>query len=319
MSVSVAIVGEAKALTTKTEVAAGVTGGDFRTWKIIMNAVRSKLAKRVIAAGLAGIVTFSLGGCFANDIPNQRGTDGPTSVPQEYGDAVGSGTTFTDEYGSYEPLTVNRDSQIAQIRESGIDQSVYDAGYTNEDVQAAQYFASKMVVEQFLDSSALDTGAAGYAKWQSTVAPDYFYPDVAAALAPGAGSTNITINTSTLIAVPQLVRDGKPRISSVSLGVDRVYSENRGGVQFIGFEYSYNANYRASDASILDLTKKVTGLSEQDLISTLKPEIYDGAGENIYNAYGSINLGVKKQEDNTYKSAGASSYHYYDTQTYTKK
>lgn len=302
----------------KTGVIAGVPGGDLRTWKNIRSAVRSKIAKRVVAAGLAGVMIFSLAGCFANDVPNPHGPDGPTNVPQEYGDAAGNGTTVTDEYGTYEPLTVNPDSKSAQIREAGIDQTVYDAGYTNEDVQAAQYFASKMVVEQFLDSSALDTGAAGYANWQSTVAPEYFYPDVAASMAPGAGHTNLTINTSTLNAVPQLVRDGKPRISSVSLSVDRVYSENKGGIQFIGFEYSFNVDYRASDVSILDLSKKVTGLSEQDLASTLKPEIFDSAGENRYNAYGSINLGVKKQENNTYKSAGATSYYYYDTQTYTQ-
>ncbi|WP_129590501.1 hypothetical protein [Cryobacterium aureum] len=284
----------------ETEVEAGVTENSFRTWGNIMNGACSKRTKRVAGAGLVGVMAFSLVGCFpaigANFLnPNGPGTE---RTSQDYGDAAGSGTKVTDSLGEYETIELNSQSRLGSYDPIFVDPAAYTAGFTDADLAEAQSFGINYMIKEFISSTALDTGAAGYADWYSSKAPQYYSAEILNDPTTQNGTADTILTNATKVQIPQLIRDGKPRESFLTLGINVISTQTYNGAPYIDLSTAYEVDYRVSDQSAITFSAQVAGLSESDFLASELPKdsLKDGKGENIYSSDGLANVRLIKQD-----------------------
>jgi hypothetical protein len=307
------------------EIDKGVTGGNFHAWKNVMDTVKGKVARRVATASVVAGMTLSLAGCFAGGVNSPTTTPSdpssetptPTASSQAYGVAEGTGQKTTDKLGEYEHVTVPEDSPAYTYDPSVKDPSVEKFGFTDEDAASAQKFAVKVAVEQMFDSSALDTGVEGYNEWHANEAPKYFNQEMIAG-SDANSATDIVLNNRNPQSVPEMIRDGKPRVSNVTVSVNKIYADSYQGNNFIAVGLDYSVDYRVSDSSIIALSSTNSGMNETQLKDVLKDEVFDGQGENKFNSYGNSTVGLNKVDGNNWIINGVGNNFYYNGSAYTK-
>lgn len=229
---------------------------------------------------------------------------------------MGSGHTVTDALGTYETLKLNPKSTALVYNPSTDDGTVTPNGFVLRDVKSAQAYALNYMVTQYLDSSALDTGAAGYETWYKTQALKLYTTEIY----DSGDSTHknyLILNNGAAAAIPQLIRDKKPRGQDITLNVDTISGGVYNGTPYLKLDISYNVVYRASDAAILKLTEANTGKTTAALHYLLKDKVYDGKGENSYRSFGDVTLGLNKHGD-SWVISGFQSNSFPDAKDYMK-
>lgn len=298
-----------------------VNGGHFHAWKNLHNAVRSKLAKKLAAGGLVVGMSFSLVGCIANGNNDHPVTplNPPisTSAPASpsaasYGGVIGSGQQVKAADGTYETVIIDKDSPVYKYNNGqGNTPEMEAAGYSAEDGQASQKFVADYMVNEFVDSKALETKDQGYDEWYATSAKNYFTPNVYQELGANRGKGQVILgDLGSMNTMPNLIHDGKPREKSLNLNVMGFapYSDGQGN-KGIKYAVEYTAEYRVSDAEAAKFAGQHVNMTpEQFLQSDLaKPSVKDGKGENSYQAKGTANIVVTKDEQGAWKIIGFSS------------
>lgn len=298
-----------------------VNGGHFHAWKNLHNAVRSKLAKKLAAGGLVVGMSFSLVGCIANGNNDHPVTplNPPisTSAPASpsaasYGGVIGSGQQVKAADGTYETVIIDKDSPVYKYNNGqGNTPEMEAAGYSAEDGQASQKFVADYMVNEFVDSKALETKDQGYDEWYATSAKNYFTPNVYQELGANRGKGQVILgDLGSMNTIPNLIHDGKPREKSLNLNV-MGFAPYRDGQGNKGIKYAveYTAEYRVSDAEAAKFAGQHVNMTpEQFLQSDLaKPSVKDGKGENSYQAKGTANIVVTKDEQGAWKIIGFSS------------
>lgn len=276
-----------------------VNGGHFHAWKNLHRAVRSKMAKKIAAGGLAIGMSLSLVGCFANSNPNNSNTQPvvPTNAPSSYGLVIGSGEKVKTADGSYEKITVEKASPLYKFNNGeGIPDHLKAAGWTEDDAEQGQRLVVDYMVHEFVDSSALETGEAGYKEWHQTAAKKYYTGEVYNQAA-ASNSNAILGNFGGEDKLPPLIHDASPREKDLDLNVVgfKAY-DDEAGTKGILYSVKFDAGYRVNDTEAVKFAASHTGVSPEQFLNSAsaKPSLKDGKGENIYRAKGNAQVVVGK-------------------------
>jgi hypothetical protein len=167
------------------------------------------------------------------------------------GEAVGSGEIVTDSFGEYEKLILPEDSDLYEVDPAVVESTVAELGFSESDTSSAQRFAVDFILNEVLDSSALDTGVDGLAAWKASERAQFMAPEYEAELV--SEDTSVVISSgrndwrdgAEAVATP-LVRDGLPRATVVTMNVDMIYALEYEGVNHLAVGVSYQIYYRDS-------------------------------------------------------------------------
>lgn len=271
----------------------GVSGGVFHSWKNALGRVVDKIRKPFVAIAMAStlLVTAS---CSAGVTPGPtqpEETKAPTAAecvienPDELGDVVAA-DIVKDKNGEYCHVTVapNAKDGYMTIADSENAEILQKAGFTEEDAVKAQDTAYKIIVEETLDGSRLDTYDKSVSEWYNTTGKN-LVADEAQHFYEGAlkddGSNNLGLIVTDSFVAP-LVRDGGTRVSAVDLkttGIDLIEFE---GTNYIRVNVGYSAVYRSSDENIISTIQKNFPDKTVETIKAENPDLADDNPESNY-------------------------------------
>lgn len=249
------------------------------------------VARMATAVALASAAAFTLAGCATPASPASTAeTSAASPAPTE------------DKAGTYAELIFDSTSPAYTPDAEKLTQ-VTAFGWTADQVTAGHRLAVDYVVNEFLDSSALEGGDEAYRKWHANEAKNFISDTLHASTANGEG-TLVVGNIAGRFMVPELIHDGSPRLKDLNVGVTDTFSTGQNGQGPMGLVYTigYSGNYRVSDASAatfmsdysmkaLPAEKRLT--PEQFLASDLStPMLKDGAGENRMKISGIITVAL---------------------------
>lgn len=298
----------------KREVEQGVTGGQFHAWKNVTKEVRQKMVRRAAILGIAGSIAFGAAGCGvqANNVDTTPKPTTSTSAPANPsaeptasvdGDIVvvtkdGKAVVIKDQYGSYEKVGLNPDAALnKKVDPAIVDSSVKDAGWSDQDVLAGQKFISNFIASESIDSTALDTGEAGYKDWVAKNQAKYIAPEFQSFIQSDTSNNGALLNTQRGGEIAfQYARDGKPRVSSSNISMSKVVNVDSGSEHNLIFVGKYDAKYRASNKEVL-AAYIAKGYKKENVLQTL-PQLKDENGYVTVNGTMSYQYAVAKKDGN---------------------
>jgi len=298
----------------KREVEQGVTGGQFHAWKNVTKEVRQKMVRRAAILGIAGSIAFGAAGCGvqANNVETTPKPTTSTSAPANPtaeptasvdGDIVvvtkdGKAVVIKDQYGSYEKVGLNPDDALnKKVDPAIVDSSVKDAGWSDQDVLAGQKFISNFIASESIDSTALDTGEAGYKDWVAKNQAKYIAPEFQSFIQSDTSNNGALLNTQRGGEIAfQYARDGKPRVSSSNISMSKVVNVDSGSEHNLIFVGKYDAKYRASNKEVM-AAYIAKGYKKENVLQTL-PQLKDENGYVTVNGTMSYQYAVAKKDGN---------------------
>lgn len=143
----------------------GFTEAGFYTLKDMAKATLNKMKLGV--AGIALGATLTLSGCAGINPINSFTNIGKSQVYTSGTPELTEIESVEDEFGSYKRTTI-KDTSSVVLTTDGIQ--------NKEEGAAAKDFVVKFIVEETLDSIALDNEAQ-WDSWKTNVAPKYIHPD----------------------------------------------------------------------------------------------------------------------------------------------
>lgn len=258
-----------------------------------------RAARGVALAAAAVALSVSATGCSAitsitNSITNPSPSAGSFSGP-----VVGSGKQVKTADGSYETIMLPADSPVyASMNKIHMSAkpSPGAPAFTPQDYDSSQKFAADFIATQFLDSTALETGAAGLKDWIDNTAGKWLGPEAQQAVA--ANKSEILLGTYE--KMPAMIHDGKPRVKDATITITssepKMLYPGKPGVEY---KIHFSVGYRVSDheAAAFAGSKVSPGplTAEQFIASKFaKDQLKDGTGENILRDTGDATVGIAK-------------------------
>ena len=293
------------------DVANEVSGAHWHLWKNFPHRDKQKMRRPLAALGIATALSFALAACVGGVEPKNH-TSAPKAsqsasaapaVGNVLGDAIVLGKV-TDSFGTYESTTIDPKSGPMQYDPTKIDQSAFDKGFTKESIHSAQQYIVKFVSEQGLDSPAVDQQNTGWDDWKNKAASKYLLPSQSAsilnAVPPGFDRSLVVIDDPNN-AVPQLVRDGKPRIANQTTVITKISGLNDSSVgNYLWIEGKSIVNYRVSDAEAqksIMANKNNAGKTSAD-VKAEHPEFFDGKENVMFTTFTWVYAVVKDAQGN---------------------
>lgn len=280
----------------------------------------TRTARKLALVGLIAGMSASLVGCDAiNSVISSSSTSGGTN-------AVGSGEKIDTGTGSYEKLTVPKDSALYKVDEEAANAA--NIAFENDVVAAGQKLAIDFVLTETLDSSALEGGDAGYQSWVETTAPKYFSERAIRTFPPVEKANGILFgNIGGSASLPKLINDGGPRLKNATAKVTSYAHEsitdNPGSA--IKYTVEFSGDYRVSDSAAAEFSAFHSGTTpEQFLASDSATEaVKDGVGENVHRTTGTADIiisfsGVHEYELSALKILGYKMKADFDYSSYSK-
>lgn len=251
------------------------------------------MRSRALTAVPVFVALFAVTGCsgFSLYPPEEPVVEEQAPV---MGNVEPSGEIRQDALGEYELVQlVNADDLTETVyRMEGVDEQ-----WTPEQISAARAFALDYTVSQFFDSEALDTGSENYDGWAQNEAPNWFAPELVGYAADPA--TNVIMTNAGAPQVPQLIRDGNPRLNALTWQDETVAvgSHESYGIYF-DFVWNVEALYRVSDASAVSFAAGVANYTDEEFLASGQPkeQLLDGEGENLYKVTSYMRLAVQETE-----------------------
>lgn len=226
--------------------------------------------KKLSSALLFSALLFGITACVPAGPSGKDGADGsadsadssdpstpdPTPEVIHYGDAVGSGETYTDERGTYERLTLPEDHAINQYDPATPLEAADQFDWTDEELTEGKRLAAEYLITQYMDSTILDTESQQeITKWQTQEAAHYLDR-------PSFGSDEemfLTIlanfeRPGTDMSNPLLVRDGKPRYESITVDIIDSFAgvNTQTNDDLLAFTYEVLYTQRSSNEALVD-------------------------------------------------------------------
>jgi hypothetical protein len=291
-----------------------------------MSRTKAKLAKRVSIAGLAIGVTISLSGCFASPnepiqgigSQNEKEASPNESDSISYGQVVGNGAKVKTSDGSYEKISIDKNSEAYKY--IGDREYMAKAGWSNDDGAKAQQLAVKYLVNEYVDSKALEGGDKAYQEWYKNTAKKYYVLDVYQSIKTG-DSNVILGNFRGAISIPDLIHDGKPRQKNVDLSIEGVVPFENETAKGIEVVVNYSVDYRVDDESAAEFASFYSGMSKERLLASdnVNEELLDNKGENVYVVKGQASIITGKQKDGSMKIIGFEAQSDFNTDDFVKQ
>lgn len=301
------------------EVKNGAKGSHMHVWRNLFNRVITKMkAARKIAYVGAFLLPMALASCTAGVQPGHSSTPAPsTSISQSAtptqqpstgtGDAVVTGTTVTDELGSYKTVKLDPKSDALKFNKDTYTDD--NSGLTTEQAAAAQKWVANFVATQGLDSVAIDRGSKGWTEWQQQSADKFILPAAKSTILGATSSTSdrpLVIMNDPNNNYPQLARDGGARVKSEHISIDKTEAGDYNGMQYVRVYGVGKATYGASDKSLLASIKKLNPNATEKQLRAEYPSLYNGKDGDVNVEYTlTFNYTVVKS-GNSWKIAGIS-------------
>lgn len=244
----------------------------------------------ISGAGL--LVTLALAGCSTDESfrePEVKPSVTAASAVCDptnhlYGDVIPA-ELKTDELGEYCHVSVDEDAEALQRNDSKLTTATLDAvNITADEAFAFQQKAVKFFGSEGVDSSALDLNGAEAPNaeveqaWYTANAREFDESLKAENTVEGKlRSSNVVINSY----LPELIRDGAPRLSKSEIEVNEVYGKagEAGAPNQVVVNLGTKTEYRATDAEAL--AWKLTGKgATRESIEAEFPQLFDETGEN---------------------------------------
>lgn len=184
------------------------SGGTFHAWKNLMSTTIQRFSKKakLIVAGIGiAAVTFGSAGCASVLPAGFSNSNGGSSI------SVVEGEKITDSLGTYSKVTIDANNPLLDPNKrqaKDFEKEIIDAGYSQEDINAAQKVAVTFAMTEMVDHAAVDlpdTKAQTLSNLSSTYITGNYVQDLTSQ------GSNLVY---TAPAGVQFVRDGKARISS---------------------------------------------------------------------------------------------------------
>lgn len=228
----------------------------------------SKLRPALVALPLA--VLIALTGCTAQTIPGEgksspeaSSSEKPSSdfisaIPADELGLVLPGDAAKDDEGSFRKAVLNRElaaSKYMTLATAPNAAELKAAGYSDEDLIAAQESAYSTLVEFNLDGPLLETDTTTL-EWFEAGGRDIF-----GAVSQEMIHATLKEDPTTSLAVQgqfaePLVRDGDLRIKGVDISTDSIGLQDYEGESFIIVNFKFEALYRSSTDGILKTVQR---------------------------------------------------------------
>lgn len=245
----------------------------------------------------------------------------PSPTAASYGQAVGSGEKVETENGSYEKITLSDNAPIYKYEKGEANDGIIAAGWTEADGASGQHAVVDYLAHEFVDSTALETGDAGYQQWHKNSANKYYSGDIYQQLGASPASNVVLGNFAGANKIPILIHDGTPREKELNLHLNgfQAYSD-ASGTKGIMYEVQYETSYRVSDTDAANFAASSLGQTPEAFLqsSRAKDSLKDGKGENIYRAKGYAKVVVGKDAQNEWKVIGFKATTDYDSSDFIK-
>lgn len=270
----------------------------------IKNVPHKSALSGVVRIAAAGALLVSLAGCSAfyqvAPNPNPSPASANASAVKLEG-MVGTGEKVNTPTGSYEKVKMNPSDLIYQYNygEGKNPESMSGMSWSVEDGTAAQKLAVDYVANEFLNSTALESGMDGFNQWYATTAGNYFSPSIMGNVAQNPGDSHILLgNFGDKGLIPALIHDGGPRVKDVKLNLVSVLPYENDPTNQLTFGFNFDAGYRVDDANAAAIVGAYTGMTGPEVINSkyAKDNLKDGTGENVYRGKGWVNVVVNKEE-----------------------
>lgn len=281
-----------KRLIKKMTVGNGFSEAGFYSIKDMVKDSTMKLKLGLTGVGVAG--AFTLTGCSGQTPVNtfNKMTNASSIEAQQVGitTQLYDNGTVTDAFGAYQRTKI--DPKTVKITSN-------TSSFTKEDVEQAKNFIVDFVATEALDSIALDDPSQ-LESWKNTIATKYLYSKYSSSIlnqqvTPNDSSTSFGLiltnakgaNGDSIL--PQLMRDGKPRVANKSFG-DKVEIKD-GPEGSLEIYLRGSASFFADDATLLaqnssgklsqyvDLNGNIVQMTAEESAADLKksyPSLADG-------------------------------------------
>jgi hypothetical protein len=247
------------------------------------------------SAAVAALLGLTLSGCTAF-----AGTPTPpqSAEPIRLSESVISTPDMVDTpTGKYRAITVDpgctafaydpKKFDLQQLKAQGYDEALAADGL---------HFATKYVVEQYLDSAALEGDRKAFDAWYKKEGALFVDQRVATTPEELAPVFVVLGNYGAQQNIPELVHDGKPRAKSVNLKLAEAgpyYAPDK--LPGISYGLDFTADYRVSDKAAVAFLAARAGVSPAAFLTSgkVKPTMKDEIGENDFRVTGRVNVVIQ--------------------------
>lgn len=272
----------------------------------LRNSPSSSTIARVDLTVLAIGLSLSLAGC---SIPFGAGA-APTSTSNLTGPVVSTGKKVNTSTGSYQTITVDKESAVYKYDPSKFNMKMMaERGYAEETGRDGQQFAASYLVEQYLDSTALEGDMNGFRSWYKTTGSNLIDPRISTKADVLAPYFLVLGNYGKQKNFPAFVHDGQPRVSSVDLKLVEAgpyFMDDDSKLPGISYGFQFKADYRVSDAAAAAWAGLKTGMSGEKFLKSnmAKPSLKDSAGENVFRVTGTVYAVAQPDNAGTWQIVG---------------
>lgn len=245
------------------------SGGTFHAWKNTLSEVvrRQRSNIRVLGASLALSAVITGCGGSVKEAPTPPPSDGGGAVVVQPVDAVDyernaefgitlDDAEYTDQFGTYQRVTLDDDSPLLKYDESKVEESVFYA-FTAEEIASGQDVVSRFAVEQTDSTLLWDDSDEAKQNWLDTNKPrfvDAYQEDVETTIwTPGDDYSYLVTNGNAnewrekAVGEP-IYTPGEPRLAFTEAKLDSVTGFiDEHGVETLRYDYTFVTHEDAFD------------------------------------------------------------------------
>lgn len=278
----------------------------------------------VFVASTAAALAFMSGCSGKSPVSVVKQITDPGSIEaQQHGNTAQlfDNGNVTDVFGTYQRTKIDPNSVKITADENTV--------FSKAEVEDAKNFIVDYVATEALDSIALDEPAQ-YERWKAEVAPKYFYPGMTAEIlnqVPTLNDSSVSfgpiltkgLDQDVNSMLPQLIRDGGPRVANKAFGEVVEFKNGYGGSLDVHLKGS--ATFYADDEAVVTLysvgkfstyldaqTGQTVQMSPEEARSqTVEsyPSLSDGKLQASSITY-DLRYTLKRDDENQWKIAGFS-------------
>ncbi|WP_010202712.1 hypothetical protein [Salinibacterium sp. PAMC 21357] len=279
---------------------------------MVITQSRTSVASRLRKAIAASALTFAVlaaAGCAAAAPAESEPQDAPETEAcakladeqlQWLSDAI-PGEMMSDSFGNYCKLRIDPDSDALVYDASTTDLvSLKEFGFTEEDAATAQIAAITYLVEQTLDSEALDNPEVNAVDWKSGHSELF---DEDGPVFDAEAFNNLSV-VSEKMAAP-LNRDGRPRARSIDVQVNKIWAALNDGVPYLIVQTAPTATYEADDALLIATMLANDPDRTEASVEAEAPYLFDGEDTSGVSITGVFNFGFTSANPSLISGIGA--------------
>ncbi|MGW8431091.1 hypothetical protein ACWGJ9_08205 [Curtobacterium citreum] len=222
-----------------------------------------------IAVPLAAVIALTGCSTGSGTKPASTATTSATAKAAEtktptitIGDAIGKvengkPVIITDEWGSYQKMTLNPDAKFYTTIPADNDGSAKQNGFSDADILDAEKWLGTFITEETLDSSVLDSKDRKLADWVAANSK-YLTGSMQSIAAQQGDDANLVVSglwngPGDEDKIPaHTVRDSRPRASNATATFTKVRGVEDGGKPYVIFDGTTSTRYIADNKAVIE-------------------------------------------------------------------